>query len=110
MLTLREGLFEPVSAKGVFSEDIFRLNRPDLRLGRRHAWTKLRELLPLYADLRNRGEEQRADDVAEALKDESFSRVRLALIEAGDSPVADRILPQSVREALASRPEIREWG
>ena len=109
VLTLREGLFEPMSAKGVFSVDVFHLNRPDLRIGRRDAWTKLRELVPRYAALRRAGDDDRADLLAAALRNESFSRVRLALIEIADSHAAHLILPEDVREALDACPEIRDW-
>jgi uncharacterized protein (TIGR02646 family) len=109
VLTLTDGRFVANTAKGTFSGHVFRLNRETLKSGRRDAWTKLRELLPVYSALRRRDEDARADLVEQAIKNESFSAVRQAVVRIAASPAADVLLPQDVRDALEDQPEIALW-
>jgi len=109
ILTLTDGRFVPTTAAGVFTEYVFKLNRPVLTMGRRDVWTKLRELLPRYAEFRRVGDDGRAQLLENALRNESFSAVLRAVVRISRSPGADILLPRDVLRALSDRPEVAGW-
>jgi len=88
---------------------VFGMNRDDLAVGRRAAWTMLQAAVIVHARARDAGNIDLADDVKQAALLQPFAAVLEALIQGAHSTDPDRQIMPECRDALSRYPDIREW-
>lgn len=103
------GRYQPISAKGQPSIEVFGLDRGTLVLGRQRAWTNLKHLLVRYGQLREAGRQREAEEIVEVLQRFPFAGVLAAFVRIAESPAADVLIGTECLSVLRSHPEIPTW-
>jgi hypothetical protein len=108
-LSLLTGWFTARSPKGQPSIDVFGLNRATLIKGRGDAWTIVKQLLVRYAVMKTRGEDEEAERIETAIRNQPFAGVFAALLRMASGPNADLLIDWECLRVIQSRPEIGTW-
>ena len=106
-LVLRTGQYQPLTAKGETTIEVFGLARPSLERGRASAFVRCRSMLRDIATLVEDGEQAAAQEVAGSLRVQPFADVLHAMQSIRDSPGAALVVGTRELEGLrglAARP------
>lgn len=97
------------TARAEWSVELFALARAALRTARRHRWTTLQHLIPVYHACYG-VDRDKADEIADTIQRGRFRSVLRDLVAAALGPKAALLDLAAVRGALEARPEIIEWA
>ena len=100
LLILRTGVYQPRTAKGAATIEVFGLFRPELERGRASAFVRCRSMLRDIHGLTEAGDTDEARAVAAALGVQPFADVLHAMRAVMDRPGAGAVIGQRELESL----------
>lgn len=101
-LNLPTGKYQGQTQKGKETIRVFGLSRPDLELGRAHAYVRCESMLRDWSTRVGNGQEEAASAVLKSLMIQPFADVLYAIIKKSEAPGAPNLFEADVLTALRS--------